>query len=334
MSYRDDRMYQNSQNGYDDRWTYDDQRNYNGMRNYDDQRNYNSAGNYGDQRNYNDIRNYDDRRNYNGSGNYGDQRNYNGARNYDNRGYYDDRRNYDDLRNYNSARNYDDRWHYDDRQYYDNRRYRTSKSEWLASILSTLIIGAGQIYCAFGIEDWAKQLAKGFMYIVLWIILFWTVIDIALSNPAIGFIGYIGLLIWYLVMIKDAWNTAIDISEGCYCWTFVNLRSLNSGGTSDYYGGYPVRKNKWLAAIFSALFIGLGQIYCAIGIEDWGKQLLKGFLYMILTLLVFILAAFSMIIFPPLGTAVLLGWWVLNIVDAYHTAEEITDGCYTWSLFK
>ena len=146
-------------------------------------------------------------------------------------------------------------------------------------------------------------------------------------------------------MIKDAWNTAIDISEGCYCWSFVNLRCLNSGGNNtgyydDHnYGNYPVQKNKWLAAILSFIIVGAGQIYCAFGIEERDKQIGKGILYLAIFIgMFFVIPIMIVIIRDQLIMMVLIliwfGWWLQNIVDAYHTAEEITNGSYVWSFFK
>lgn len=82
----------------------------------------------------------------------------------------------------------------------------------------------------------------------------------------------------------------------------VRIRQVHSGA----------RKNPGLAAVFSFLFVGLGQIY--------NGQIGKGIVFfiagIILTFTLFIMIGFILL---PL-------FWIYNIYDAYNTAKKINTG--------
>ncbi|MBZ2165905.1 hypothetical protein [Methanobacterium spitsbergense] len=73
-----------------------------------------------------------------------------------------------------------------------------------------------------------------------------------------------------------------------------------------------MEKNPWIAVLLSFLIVGLGQVY--------NGQILKG-------LILFICA-----IVTGLLTFILIGWillpilWVINLYDAYITAQDINAG--------
>lgn len=75
--------------------------------------------------------------------------------------------------------------------------------------------------------------------------------------------------------------------------------------------GYTA-KNPGLAAVLSALWIGLGQIY--------NGEIAKGILLMI----VYVISVFLIFLFIGFVTTPIL--WILGIYDAYNTAKKINSG--------
>ncbi len=135
----------------------------------------------------------------------------------------DDRMYYNDRMNYEDRGYYDERRYHDERRYYDNRRYNKSKNQYAAAILSALITGTGQMYCAFGIKEWGAQFFKGLMYMAIAIFLWNVTLIMAFLEPASGVIGFVCCIGWWLVNIVDATRTAQDITNGCYSWSFMKL---------------------------------------------------------------------------------------------------------------
>ncbi|MBC7118874.1 MAG: zinc-ribbon domain-containing protein [Methanobacteriaceae archaeon] len=76
--------------------------------------------------------------------------------------------------------------------------------------------------------------------------------------------------------------------------------------------GYTEQKNPGLAAVLSALWVGLGQIYNG----EIGKGILLMIVYAISAVL--ILAFIGMVTTPIL--------WIYGIYDAYDTAKKINTG--------
>ena len=76
--------------------------------------------------------------------------------------------------------------------------------------------------------------------------------------------------------------------------------------------GYIGQKNPGVAAVLSALWVGLGQIYNG----EIGKGLVLIVVYIISWVLIFV--------FIGLVTTPII--WIYGIYDAYNTAKEINTG--------
>ncbi|HET9870088.1 MAG TPA: hypothetical protein VFR02_06295, partial [bacterium] len=80
-----------------------------------------------------------------------------------------------------------------------------------------------------------------------------------------------------------------------------------------YLKGIGMRKNSGLAAVLSFFICGLGQIYNG----EIGKSLIMFFIYG--------LGAWATFQLSLLWVLPCVGFWIYGIIDAYSTAEEITD---------
>ena len=93
---------------------------------------------------------------------------------------------------------------------------------------------------------------------------------------------------------------------------FVRIVGLDNHRPAIYQEPVYQQKNPGVAAVLSALFVGLGQIY--------NGEIAKGLIFMV-AYFVSILLAFILI---GIITTPLL--WIFGIYDAYNTAKRINAG--------
>ena len=104
------------------------------------------------------------------------------------------------------------------------------------------------------------------------------------------------------------------------CGTKVNSESVNDfekNNESTYEQTKVIikdEKSPGLAAVFSFLIIGLGQIY--------NGEIAKGLILLVVS---YICIALFFLIIPPFIAVIL---WVYAIYDAYNTAKDINAGIY------
>ncbi len=83
-------------------------------------------------------------------------------------------------------------------------------------------------------------------------------------------------------------------------------------GSATYQQSVQPQKNPGIAAVLSALFVGLGQIY--------NGEILKG----IILIIVYSISVVLMFVFIGFITTPLL--WIFGVYDAYNSAKKINAG--------
>lgn len=120
-------------------------------------------------------------------------------------------------------------------------------------------------------------------------------------------------------MAKYCYNCGFQVDENAEICPECGVRQENSNSTIDNRTKQGIsivykeqQKNPVLAAVLSALVVGIGQIYN--GENSKGLKLLAGY----------IISWFLVTILIGLITTPIL--WVYGIYDAYKTAEKINRG--------
>lgn len=170
------------------------------------------------------------------------------------------------------------------------------KQPWLAVFLSNLFPGAGQIY--------AGSKSKGIFFIVLGCSLFlitaaglclFIFTDDASLSRMYGFIGLIaGIIatIFGIYALFDAYKTAKNYNAE----HALNLEA--------------VKKKPWLAVFLSNIFPGIGQFY--------NRQMLKGILFIICALLLYVVVGLYYALF-----FFLVPFYLFAMKDAFESSEKI-----------
>jgi TM2 domain-containing membrane protein YozV len=109
---------------------------------------------------------------------------------------------------------------------------------------------------------------------------------------------------------EKGWET--KFCSHCGAKIHVEAEICPNCGVRAIQTRYSDRKNPGLAAVFSFLFVGLGQIYNG----QIGKGIVFFIVGVILTLTMFIIIGF--ILYPI--------FWIYNVYDAYNTAKKINAG--------